>query len=37
MVLGVGYFNLVKDYYRRDFYKVETSEDTSVADFFKMD
>jgi hypothetical protein len=37
MVLGVGYFNLIKDYYRRDFYKVEPSEVEEVSDFFKMD
>jgi hypothetical protein len=37
MVLGVGYFNLVKDYYRRDFYKVTSSDDQNIDDFFKMD
>jgi hypothetical protein len=37
MVLGVGYFNLVKDYYRRDFYKVDASDEQNIADFFKVD
>lgn len=34
LVLGVGYFNLVKDYYRRDFYNVD-SLDNDIDSFFK--
>ena len=36
MVLGVGYFNLIKDYYRRDFYKIESSDEKELADFFSI-
>lgn len=34
LVLGVGYFNLIKDYYRRDFYNVD-SLDNDIDSFFK--
>lgn len=38
MILGVGYFNLIKDYYRRDFYKTDDTTDTqNLTDFFKLD
>lgn len=37
MLLGVGYFNIIKEYYRRDFYKTTESESASeVSDFFKL-
>lgn len=37
LLLGVGYFNIVKDYYRRDFYKTNESQAASdVSDFFKL-
>ena len=34
MLLGVGWFNIIKDYYRRDFYKLEDSSNV-LADFFE--
>jgi len=37
IVLGVGYFNLIKDFYRRDFYKIESSDEKEFASFFKID
>ena len=37
MVLGVGYFNIVKDYYRRDFYKVDNNSNKDLSDFFNQD
>lgn len=37
MVLGIGYFNLIKDYYRRDFYKIEASDEKDLANFFKIE
>ena len=36
ILLGVGYFNIIKEYYRRDFYKM-TKTDTVLDDFFKLD
>lgn len=36
LVLGIGYFNLIKDYYRPNFYKLNTIE-TEFDDFFKVD
>lgn len=36
ILLGVGYFNIVKDYYRASFYKVSSTVDTA-SDFFKLD
>ncbi len=37
MILGVGYFNIIKDYYRRDFFKTtESTEASDVSDFFKL-
>lgn len=36
ILLGVGYFNIVKDYYRANFYKVSSAVDTA-SDFFKLD
>ena len=35
-LLGVGFYNLVKDYYKPGFYK-STKEDTPMKDFFKLD
>jgi hypothetical protein len=37
IVLGVGYYNLIKDYYRRDFYKIEKDDGQDLADFFNID
>jgi len=37
MVLGLGYFTIVKDYYRQDFFKMDKSTDELVSDFFKLD
>jgi hypothetical protein len=37
MILGVGYYNVIKEYYRRDFYKTDESTTTgSVSDFFNL-
>ena len=36
LVLGIGYFNLIKDYYRPNFYKLESVE-KEFNDFFKVD
>jgi hypothetical protein len=36
LILGVGYFNIVKDYYRPNFYKLESIE-KDFDDFFKVD
>ena len=37
MLLGVGFFNIVQEYYRRDFYKTTESQSASdVSDFFKL-
>jgi hypothetical protein len=37
MVLGLGYFTIVKDYYRQDFFKLDKSTENMVNDFFKLD
>lgn len=38
MILGVGYFNLIKDYYKRDFYKFnDETELKNLNNFFKFD
>lgn len=37
MVLGIGYFNIIKDYYRRDFYKIDNEDEQEFANFFKLD
>jgi hypothetical protein len=36
IALGVGYYNLVKDYYKPTFYSLETAAQ-SANDFFKLD
>jgi hypothetical protein len=36
LVLGVAYFNLIKDYYRRDFYNTDSLEN-DIDMFFKYD
>jgi hypothetical protein len=36
LVLGIGYFNLIKDYYRPNFYKLNNIE-TEFDDFFKVE
>jgi len=36
ILLGVGWFNIVKEYYRRDFYKLEESSNV-LSDFLKLD
>ena len=36
ILLGVGYFNIVKDYYKANYYKLSTITDTA-SDFFKLD
>ncbi len=37
LLLGVGYYNIVKEYYRRDFYKTnESMSESDVGDFFKL-
>lgn len=35
MVLGMGYFNAIKSYYKADFYRLEPA-DTAVDDFFRI-
>lgn len=37
MILGMGYFQIVKDYYRQDFFKLDNNTDNLVSDFFKLD
>ena len=36
ILLGVGYFNIIKDYYKASIYKVSSLTDTA-SDFFKLD
>lgn len=36
ILLGVGWFNIVKEYYRRDFYKLDESSDV-LSDFLKLE
>lgn len=35
MILGMGYFNVIKHYYRPDFFRLE-NVDSAVDDFFKL-
>jgi len=37
MILGMGYFQIVKDYYRQDFFKIDKNTEELVSDFFKLD
>jgi hypothetical protein len=37
MILGMGYFQIVKDYYRQDFFKIDKNTEDLVSDFFKLD
>lgn len=37
MVLGLGYFTIVKDYYRQDFFKLDSKNENLIKDFFTLD
>lgn len=37
MILGMGYFQIVKDYYHQDFFKIDKNTEDIMADFFKLD
>lgn len=36
MLLGMGYFTIVKDYYRQDFFKQNTVSNAATSDFFNL-